>query len=1227
METKWTKDQQEAIYTRDCNLLVAAAAGSGKTAVLVERIIQRILDADRPVDIDKLLVVTFTNAAASEMRERIGEALSKELDKYPDSVRLQEQIALIPRSSIMTMHSFCLNVIKNNFHNIDIDPGFRIGDETETLLLKQEALEELFEEKYELQEEAFTDLIESYSSGKDDIKLKELVLRIHSFSESTPFPGEWLRSASENFNISADFDFNSSVWAKYMVLSIKSELIAFADSMGRAYDIICELPELEVYKQNFEAEKNAIEALLPLEDYEQLTEGLAAFSFDKLKPCKSKSDEKTKVTDIRNAVKKSMQKINADILKLDPTSIAHEIKSTYPLMDALSNLTEEFSEGYRLKKKDRGIIDFNDIEHLCLSILTERDDDGNVKPSQEALELREKFEEVLVDEYQDTNHVQELLLRMVSKTEEDVPNLFMVGDIKQSIYRFRHAKPELFINKYLSFPQDTTGRNKLIKLSKNFRSRGEVLEGVNFIFNQIMSREAGELEYNEEERLYTGAEFEDAEEDYASGGPVELHIIEKNSQSEEADEDLTEDEEEELDSIQVEGRFISRRIAELMDSNFMVWDKSIKSYRRLQYKDFVILLRATREWAPVIAGELELMGIPVYTDAGMGYFDTVEIKTVTALLNIIDNPDQDIPLLSVLRSPMFMFTAEELIDIRLEEGEESLYKALIKASESQNEALAIKINEFLYKLGDWRKRAQYMPVDELIWMLYSQTGYYSYAGAMPGGMQRQANLRMLFERAKAFEGTSLKGLFSFINFLGRLKTSSGDLGSAKILSENENVVRIMSIHKSKGLEFPVVILAGTGKKFNMRDLSENILLHSDMGFGPDIVDFRRRIYYPGIIKEAIKRKIRLENISEEMRILYVALTRAKEKLIITGSVSDMQKALGKWIGISEASGRTLSPYEVTKCRSFLDWIGSALARHEAGIKLYEKAGINYELARREESISAWEIHPWSRERALELEGRDNIETDSEAIIKELEEAPKTIHSERIIKALGYTYPFEKASSLPGKVTVTELKRIRNKEILDDDTESLYRESEFKKPKFMEESTGITGARRGTLMHLAMQVISSERADTLKDLREQLEDLVDRNFVTADEAECINLYKIRDFYKSGLGIRLKNAVKVKREVPFYFEVPASEVYELSKEDKTSLEPVIIQGVIDCFFEEEDGLVIIDYKTDYVTPETVMEVKERYRVQLDYYRRALERVTGKKVKECYIYLFGTGESLRY
>ena len=815
----------------------------------------------------------------------------------------------------------------------------------------------------------------------------------------------------------------------------------------------------------------------------------------------------------------------------------------------------------------------------------------------------------------------------------------MVGDVKQSIYRFRQAKPEIFLQKYSDYDTEKGALHRKIMLYKNFRSREEVVNCANYIFENTMSKQIGDIDYTEEERLNLGASFKENEDENAIvGGPSEIHIIQTktslNNSKDDEEKELSDEEEEEIDNIQIEARMVGKIIKDMMKPNEdgkiqMVYDKKLDDYRPIEFKDIVILLRATSAWAPVFADELMDMDIPTYADIGVGYFDTIEIKTVMSLLQVIDNPMQDIPLLAVLKSPICGFTPEDLIDIRVEDTHRTFYEALEGYSENDDE-IGYKCLDFLNKLQDYKEKSLYMSTDEFLWYLYTKTGYFAYVGALPGGSQRQANLKILFERAKQFEETSFKGIFNFINFISKLKKSNTDMGSAKTLGENANVVRIMSIHKSKGLEFPVVICSGMGKNFNNQDFRKSILYHHDLGYGPELVDYNRRISYPSIAKEALKSRINIENLSEEMRVLYVAFTRPKEKLIITGSSRDINKSINSWSnGID--SKQPISKYKILKGKSYLDWIMSSVLKHKDLENIREMAEV--ELENIDDHPSKWKTKIWYKEDVI-LENKEDEEDESvRDILENLDvTVPNTPYYDEIKEKLDYKYKYEICTTKPASISVTEIKKIQNS-YEEELTEDLFNNQiVLKKPLFMQEEIEdkITGAERGSIVHLIMELLDFNKINTIDEIKEQINIFIKKNIITEKQSTAINSYKIYKFFKSDIGQRMLKSAFVKREQAIYAQIKLKDVYiyeDLINDGSLNYddESIMLRGIIDAYFEEDEKIVIVDYKTDFVNDENREEVINRYKKQLDLYAEVVKNLTGKEVKEKYIYLFGIDEGV--
>ncbi len=1205
-EVKWTEEQKQAIYEKGSNILVAAAAGSGKTAVLVERIINKIINEN--IDIDKLLVVTFTNAAASEMRERVLDAIYKKIDENPEDERLQRQVTLLNKASICTIDSFCLDVVRNNFFEIDISQNFRIGDTTEIEILKQDVLEDLFEEKYEAEDKDFEKLINTYTSYKDDTPLKELILKIYTYIQSNPFPEKWLHEKIEMFNLSEklDQDFAKTIWGKLLLKQVdeilqegiikleaeKSNLAQY-DELQKYFLIINDdIEQLEMLKSNLDSWDKAYTIASSIK--------FKTWSADKKITLEAK--DIAKVT--RDLVKESLKKVLNKILIFDSKEANEDINDMYEVLTKLEKIIIEFGEKFAKRKKDKNVVDFSDVEHFALKILL-KEEKGEVKPSEIAKKYQEKFEEIAIDEYQDSNLVQEYILTSISRGN----NIFMVGDVKQSIYKFRQARPDLFLGKYKTYKTKyykTENDDLKIQLFRNFRSRREVLDFSNMIFASIMTEELGELNYTIEEYLNLGASYEDtnqdlrAEIDILNVDEIAEEDIESDSANSETD-DL--EEKERIENIELEAKFVAKRIQQLISNKFQVYDAKKKEKRDIKYKDIVVLLRSTKEPAPIFEKEILNLGMPVFSDSSSEYLESIEIQTIMSLLKIIDNPMQEIPLVAVMRSMIGGFTDNELVEIRLSDKYDNFYNTILKAKKDVNTNLRKKIEMFLENLEKWRKEQEYLSLDELIWKIYNDTGYYNYVGLMTNGELRQANLKMLFERAKQCETISFKGLFNFINYINKIKTSSKDMDSAKVIGENENVIRIMSIHKSKGLEFPVVFLSGTGKQFNMQDLNNKILLHPEIGIGVKYIDYDRQIEYDTLSKQAMKNQIMIETLSEEMRVLYVALTRAKEKLIITGySTSDKQKEIDEIIYKYDK----LNPIILKKYKSYLDWIKLVYVYHQeemeklATIQTYNK----------DEVFKMCD----SKDDAEDIDMKD---AKAEQIMKKMSEFKiDKEEQKKISKLLEYEYKYQNATTIPTKTSVTEIKeKMYPVQNFPEKKEDVV-ETEIRMPLFLQkdEDTKITNAQKGTLIHLCMQKLDLNKMNyTYEDVKELVNELEIKKIITSKEAETININKIYRFTKSKIWNEMIEAKEVQREKPFYINIPAKEIYKDDLEEN-----VLVQGVIDLYYISSDGeLVLVDFKTDYVENRDEKILIDKYKVQLDLYKRALSQALNRNVDRVYIY----------
>ena len=1198
---EWTKEQKQAIEEKGSNILVAAAAGSGKTAVLVERIIKKVLKDG--IDIDKLLVVTFTNAAAAEMRERVLDAIYKKLDDNPNSEKLLRQITLLNKASICTIDSFCLDVVRNNFYELEnLSPNFRIADTTEIELLKQEVIEDLFERKYEEENEDFTKLIHTYTSYKDDTPLKDLILKIYNYIQSNPFPEKWLREKIEMFNIGEDLDkdFSDTVWGKVLLEEIKEDLTDGITSLESARKLLYDNKDLKGYLKIIEHDIDMLNNLKAnLNNWDNAYEINKVLEFIKWSGKRIDSKEKEEAKNIRDSVKDNL-KVLDNILVCDSKTANRDIFDMYNILLKLENIILEFGEEFSKRKRDKNIVDFQDVEHFALKILI-KEQDGKIEDTLVAKKYQEKYEEIAIDEYQDSNLVQEYILNSVSRKN----NIFMVGDIKQSIYKFRQAMPELFISKYKTYKNKEDKKeedNLKIQLFKNFRSRENILYFTNLIFQDIMSDGLGDINYNEDEYLNLGADYKESKENLNT----EIDIIdlledEEENLKESYKENEENSEDERIEDVELEARFVANKIKELIDNKFQVWDRKKEKYRDISYKDIVILLRSTSNIASVYEQELLNLDLPVFSDSSQEYLESIEIETIMNLLKIIDNPMQDIPLVSVMRSYIGKFTDNDLVKIRLSDKFDNFYICMEKALVDVDSELKEKIKSFFDKLDMWRKEQEYLSLDELIWKIYWDTGYYNYCGLMPNGVLRQANLKMLFQKAKEYESSNFKGLYNFINFIDKIKTSSGDMGSAKLIGENDDVVRIMSIHKSKGLEFPVVFLSSTGKQFNFNDLKEDVLLHQDMGIGAKYIDYDMQIKYDTLSKRAIKDKILTETLSEEMRILYVALTRAKEKLFITGISKDIKKELEKIeINIEryEKQDNKINPILIKKCKKYLEWI--------LYVYQYEKNSckdkIDFNIYKKKELLT-------------KFKKVDNEEID---VFNELEEKSKAYKNDLsdIKKILEYKYKNILDTTIPTKTSVTALKELSNKNnnVKIEEKEE-QKEISFKEPNFLKngKEEKITASKKGSLIHLCLQKLDINIDYDLAKITNLLDELEMKKIITPKEKEAINVNKILEFTKSKIWEELKTAKKIEKEKPFYINIKAKDIY-----NKETDENILVQGIIDLYYIDKDNNInLVDYKTDYIENSNEIELINKYKEQLYLYKKALEQVYKKEVKNTYIY----------
>ena len=1258
MGVSWTTEQQQVIDLRNRNILVSAAAGSGKTAVLVERIVKIITDKNHPVDIDHLLIVTFTNAAAAEMRERIGNAIEKALDEQPGNEHLLRQLTLIHNAQITTIDSFCLYVVRNHFHEIDLEPNFRIGDEGELKLLREDVLGRVLEQNYEEPSEAFSDFVEGYASGRTDAALNEMILQLYEFSRSYPWPEKWLDSFVGAYRIETREELDRAEWLAPLTQNIRFVLKDCEQLLKQALAVTQQDDGPDMYEKAVRSDLEKYESLSKLTSFCELSVALSDIKYDRLASSRGFEGDPDKlelVKSLREQAKDVVKKLCRQYFFCSPEMMIGQLERTEPMLEEVVRLTKQFADEFAAAKRRKNLVDFHDVEHFALQILV---DEETEKAKKTAEEFRDTFEEIMIDEYQDSNEVQETLLRSISREERGENNIFMVGDVKQSIYRFRLARPELFMKKYDSYSleESTTQR---IDLHKNFRSREEVLTCTNDIFYKIMVRSLGNVEYDAEAALYPGASYP-----VSADFTPEILLADSN-------DELLEDTEL-SDKKTLEAKIVAEEIRHLMKTQ-PVTDKATGELRAARYSDIVILLRSLSGWADSLVEVLNGNGIPVHTVSSTGYFSTVEVQTVLSMLRLLDNPRQDIPMAAVLRSPMAGLTDEELAVLRLEDGSVPFHEAVLELAEglyeedgqkeiSDSEADSEadqkqgrnadgkkeddiettahrKLLKFYKKYRQLRQLVPDTPIHELIEIILRETGYGHYVAAMPAGNRRTANLNMLLEKAAAYEKTSYKGLFHFVRYIDELQKYDVDFGEADMVGENEDVVRIMSIHKSKGLEFPIVIVSGMGKNFNKQDTRSKMVLHPELGIGLDYMDGKKRIKSPTIAKKAIAKQIDLENLGEELRVLYVALTRAKEKLILTGTLKDAPEKLEffrQQANLSKAADRPLSYLTREGASGYLDWILPAVLSYgdKYPVRIVEAAELVLD----------------------EVENQLEQNEDLTERIGEIKAADPQLVGQ-LKQRFSQRYPYQVDVLRKNKYSVSELKHRAMREKFEAEQEETI-------PAFLEEPVTPTiplfiqrqgsveqetpnrGALRGTAVHRVMECydFASE-----KSVHEQMEAMEKEEKITADMRALVREQTVADFVSSETGRRMALAQRggaLYREKPFVMGFTEEElenygfgvgsntdscenIYEKTDSDQEKEEQqkvrheedlTLIQGIIDVFWIEKDGIVLLDYKTDRV--QQTKELIDRYETQLKLYADALERVFAArklKVKEILIYSF--------
>lgn len=1137
MEIQLTEEQARAVYAPVANNLVSAAAGSGKTKVLSERIVERLKSGD--TSIDRLLIVTFTRAAAMQMRERIAKALEKEYKKNK-SEKLKRQLSLIAGADICTIDSFCIDLVKRNFFRVGVAPDFNIADDNAMAILREEVIIDVLEEMYSKGDENFFKLAESVGRGKNDNALKEMILKVYDFSRAFENPNKWLDEALLSHKAeSAENERLFDTIAKEIEEQLK-DLREILYSAKRE----AEYAGIDSYTSVFEVECLSFDKYLN-KPVSEIGDGFNNFEFGTFS--RKKTDEsavldKAYLQSLHNEAKDFFGKIKGLFeIYTSPRGIS------YPKIAALIECVKLFEEKYMAEKLMRKELEFSDCEYLALKALNASEEAVN--------ELRDKYDEIYIDEYQDTNPLQDALFTLISREARGEANLFIVGDIKQSIYRFRHSDPMLFVQKGKRFEEDEKGCKML--LTRNFRSRGEVLDSVNCIFERIMREGTAQVEYDDEHRLKCGAKYIEYNQNKS-----ELYILDSDTEAD--DEELVE-----LAKEQREALVAAKRIREMIDEGFMVSDG--ERMRRLKYSDIAVLSPALKNKADMIASVFSAMDIPMRCTEVKNFFDNLEIRTAVALLKAVDNPLCDIPLASVMRSPIFSFTENELMAIRLNGRSVPFYENVKSEAEKEGE-LAKKCQRLIDTLSLWRDEAYVSSTEKFVTRVIDESGYYSFVGALPGGGVRQENLRKFLSIAASYEKTQYKGLYNFVRYIDKtIETGGNAEGEADTTDE---AVLVTTIHKSKGLEFPVVFVIGCGNKFNDKDASSAMIINPVGGIGLVEREADRRIKYKTAEYHAVSMLIIRESHAERMRLLYVAMTRAKEKLILIGTAGNYKKQSAQWDMYS--SGKKMSDYKVRSINNYLDYVAGSIDNRYWTVTRVDKLPEIIE--------------------AVEAEEKDDKEK------KRIEE---------VIYRLSYLYPFDGVKNIPSKMSVSEIKK---KSYESEDSVSFFDEEAVKRvPAFLKEDEKLTGATRGTAFHRVMELIDLNEAD----VKNAIEGFVEKGFMTRMQADSIDVDKIEKFLKSPIAERMRKARRVWKEASFTIALDAKDVFENGEGEK-----ICVQGTIDCLFEDEDGkIVLLDYKTDYYTdPE---EIGKRYKKQLELYEIAVFNKFLQNCDEKCLYLFHKGD----
>ena len=1183
MSRKWTPEQENAINSTGGSILVSAAAGSGKTSVLVERVIKQITNLDNPIDIDKFLIVTFTKAAAQEMRSRISARLSEMISKNPQNSHLHNQQIMLKCASLGTIHSFCASIIRENFYKLGISPKFRIAEESEISIIKNQAMEKTLNDFYEFQNPDFIYTANLFGNEKNDNSLSLIIEQIYDFTRSLPFPEKWMNNVCKMYeNITSVKD---SPWGKIAVNFAKKSFTEVQKILSQIKTISSKNENIQKsYGEAIEkdlSEANSIMESLNIESWDKIAEKITQFSFSKFKPlrCKDCDFEKNVISEKRKYAKNLIEN-SKKYFTFSELGTINSLKKFKVVTKTLFEVTNYFCEEISYLKTIKNIADYSDLEHWTIKLLSKDTDSGEINPSDIAFEISNRYAEIMVDEYQDINEIQNTIFKLINNNNK----IFCVGDVKQSIYKFRHSKPQIFLGKksdYRLYSKEENNYPAKIILGKNFRSNPKIIDSINFIFESIMSEEAGEIQYNDEEKLVPGIYKEETQNDECD---INFSIID-TSQSQENSDIL-------------EADFIAEKITEMIHQKYKVIENGTE--RPITYSDFCILMRSSNAHAHIYASRLLEQGIPAWSETKEKFLDTSEISNIISILQTINNPVQDIPLISAMMSPIFGFNVDELSEIRESDRNNLFYFAVKKSSENGIK----KCTDFLEKINYWRKISCTVPCGELIEFIYQDTDYPALCLAKAKGEVKKANLELLVQYAEKFENQYHKGLSGFLDYIENIRQKKSDLEPASISSEYENTVKIMSIHKSKGLEFPVCIVAGCGKKFNFD--KNKVIINSDFGPAMKLKNDEGTLQFDNLMRKAVFSQNQNEDISEEMRIFYVALTRAKQKLFLIASIKEPTKIIEKSLILTQDTDN-ISPFEVKNSSSFASWIILCICQSTLRNKLCNIMNLNEYISEKNSKHLNWDINLISPEPECS-ETLDNYEecTETQNSVENFDAAWRQIINDRF----DFVYPYKEFINLPLKISASMMNQ-------SGDWEQYTANS---KPSFVSEKN-FTPAQKGTALHKFMCFANFKRA-TLNGVKSEINYLLSEEFLTVKESESLNVTQIQKFINSPLAKRILQSKKVLREQRFSVKIPPELLNKHAISEKISDTFVVMQGALDCAFQENGKYVIVDYKTDKT--ENIKDLYEKYSTQLNLYKYALEKISEIKVKELIIYSFYLNES---